>query len=86
MPKKVNYDFALEMQEARHERIIKKFIALIAFLVFALIASNGAWLYYESQFVEEKTVIEADQEADNQSRNIIIGGDYNADKAEGDGY
>ena len=83
---KVNYEFALEMQGARLERTNKRYFVLIIILVVALISSNLGWLYYESQFVDEKTVIEADQEADNLSKNVIIGGDYNACETEGNGY
>ena len=81
---RINYEFALEMQGARLERTNKRMFALVVILVIALIGSNLGWLYYESQYVDEKTVIEAEQDADNQSRNIIIGGDYNV-KTEGDG-
>lgn len=40
-----------------------------------LIASNLAWFYYESQFTDEITTIEATQ--DGNGNNIVGGGDVN---------
>lgn len=55
--------FQFESSQARLERIIKLLWALCLLLVVLLVATNGAWLYYESQFsTQENTVIK--QEVD----------------------
>lgn len=65
-----------ESEMARAERYFKKLWAVIIILLFMLVATNIAWLWYESQFetVEEieETVIEAEQ---GDGTNIVGGGD-----------
>lgn len=81
---KVNYEVALDIQGARLERIIKRMYIIILFLIVSLIGTNLGWLYYERQFETcETTTIKAEQEANGNSNNYIIGGDY-AREAEGD--
>lgn len=57
---------------ARLERTIKRMWILIILLVVVLFGSNAAWVYYESQFVDESWTYEAT--ADNGS-NAIANGD-----------
>lgn len=74
--------FAHESEMARLERQIKRlWIVLIMTIVF-LVASNAAWIYYESQM--EEITITAEQTADGQSNNYAIGGDFIGGAAEGD--
>lgn len=56
------------------ERSNKRVWILCLILVLALIGTNGAWIYYESQweYIQESTQIEAQQEGE---LNIIGGGD-----------
>lgn len=63
-----------ESQIARLERVNKRFFILVICLLVALIVTNGAWLWYESQF--EDVVITAEQSADGNSNNYAVGGDY----------
>lgn len=65
-----------ESDMARMERQIKRlWIVLIMTIVF-LVATNAAWIYYESQWETVETVTqEVTQEADN-GINRFIGGDY----------
>ena len=49
---------AHESEVARLERIIKRLWIMALILIILLVATNGAWLYYESQF--EDTVITQD--------------------------
>lgn len=60
------------------DRANRRLIAVIILLVCVLLASNGAWLYYESQFESEITTtsIKAEQQADGDSNNYVIGGNY----------
>ena len=69
---------AHESAMARMERIIHRLWALVIIIFVALLITNGAWLYYESQFevVEETTTTEeVDQKinADNGSKAYIAG-------------
>lgn len=65
----------------------KRSFILCVILLIVLLASNGAWIYYESQFQDETStsiqMIEAEQDADNGGNNIIVGGNYG--KAEDEG-
>ena len=65
-----------EQYAARLERTNKRAFILNVILILILLATNIGWLYYESQFTDEKVVIEAEQKADKDSSNYIIGGDY----------
>lgn len=64
---------------ARMERANKRLWVVIIILIIALIGSNAAWIYYESQFeVIEETQIDAEQETEEGS-NYVIGGDFNGE-------
>lgn len=45
---------------ARLERIIKRLWITIVILIFALIVTNSAWIWYEAQFVDESVWQEVD--------------------------
>ena len=63
-----------ESDMSRLERQLKRLWIVILVLIFLLVGSNCAWLWYESQFqVVEETVIEAEQ--DGSAINIVGGGD-----------
>lgn len=71
---KINLNYALDSQGARLERANKRLFILCVILIIISFTTNGLWVVYESQF---KTIsIEAEQEADGDSNNYIIGGDY----------
>lgn len=60
---------------SRLERQLKRLWIVILVLIFMLVGSNCAWLWYESQFeTVEETYQEVVQEADN-GENHFIGGD-----------
>lgn len=70
-----------EASMSRMERTIKRLWITIMLLIFLLVGSNLAWLYYNEQFeTVESTAItqEVEQEADNGTNNFI-GGDYNGE-------
>ena len=60
---------------ARMERANKRLWVVIIILIIALIGSNVAWIYYESQFETVITEIEAEQETADGGNNYISGGD-----------
>ena len=72
--RKIEY-IAFESVCIRFERINKRLWILCIILAIMLIASNLAWFYYESQFTDEITTIEATQ--DGNGNNIVGGGDVN---------
>lgn len=41
---------------ARMERMIKRLWILCIILILLLVGTNGAWILYESQFIDEVTV------------------------------
>ena len=51
---------AHESAMARQERTIKRLWILLIFVISLLVATNGAWIWYESQFVEESVWQEVD--------------------------
>ena len=61
---------AHESEVARLERIIKRLWILCIIIFVALIATNGAWLWYESQW--EDVVVS--QEVDTGNGNAVVSG------------
>lgn len=66
-----------EAETSRLERIIKRMWVLIIIMLLALIATNGAWLYYENQFVDEETTITQDVDSGDGETNVTGIGDIN---------
>ena len=73
LPESVPY-IVHESDMSRLERQLKRLWVVILVLIFMLVGSNCAWLWYESQFETVETVQEVVQEADN-GENHFIGGD-----------
>ena len=65
-PKDVPY-IVREGAVARLDRVIKRLYKLIVLLIILLVASNAAWLYYESSFEE----IRIEQENESGYNNFI---------------
>ena len=61
-----------ESEMARAERTIKRLWITTLVLIFMLVGTNAAWMYYESQW--ETVHQEVVQEADNGTNNFV-GGD-----------
>lgn len=57
-----------EGEMARMERVNNRLWVIIIILIVALLATNGAWIWYENQFIDEVTVT---QENDNGYNNYI---------------
>lgn len=73
MEEMINMRYILDAQGARLERSNKRLFILCVVLLIVLLATNGGWLFYESQFSDETTtMIEAEQDGD---VNVIGGGD-----------
>lgn len=58
------------------ERANKRLWVIIILLVILLTATNGLWVWYESQF-EDTITTTYEQETDDGGSNFIVGGDYN---------
>ena len=54
------FKFQFESAQARLERVITKLWIVCILLVMLLVVTNGLWVYYESQFEIEKTVVTQD--------------------------
>ena len=65
---------AYELSMARAERTAKRLWITILTLIFLLVGSNCAWLWYEAQFETVEYTQEVTQEADNGTNNFV-GGD-----------
>ena len=62
-----------ESAMARAERTAKRLWITVLVLIVMLVSTNGAWIWYESQFSDIETTIEAEQ--DGSGVNIVSGGD-----------
>lgn len=71
---KINLNYVLESQGSRLERTNKRLFIVTIILIIVLLVTNGLWITYETQF--ETISIEAEQEADGDSNNYVIGGNY----------
>lgn len=60
-----------EAEMARAERYFKKLWAVIIILLFMLVATNIAWLWYESQFETIETTESYDLNADGNGNEIM---------------
>ena len=68
--------YTLEAMMARMDRIIKRLWIVILLLIVLLVASNCAWLYYESQYeTETVTTQTVTQHTDIGGNNDFVGGD-----------
>ena len=73
-PERVPY-IVHEASMARMERQAKRLWITILVLIFILIGTNGAWLWYNSQFEAVETVTEEYQADASDGGNAIINGD-----------
>ena len=60
-PKDVPY-IAHEVAVARLERVIKRMWVLVLLLIILFVVSNGAWIWYESQYQTIETTITQENE------------------------
>ena len=65
-PKDVQY-YSYDVALARLDRVIKRLYKIVILLIILLVASNAAWLYYESSFEE----IRIEQENESGYNNFI---------------
>lgn len=63
-----------ESSQARMERTNKRMWILCIILIVSLIGTNGAWIYYESQF--EDTEVSQEIDTGNGDATVIGVGDY----------
>lgn len=66
---------AHESAQARQERTIKRLWILCIIMFVALVVSNTAWVYYDSQFETSITKIQAEQDAQG-GNNYVVNGNY----------
>lgn len=75
-----------ESSQARMERVNRRMWILCLVLIVSLLGTNGAWIYYESQFEDVVTTetITQEAQADGDSDVQLIGGDYNGSESKAD--
>ena len=66
-----------ESTNSRFERVIKRLWITILILIFLLLGTNLAWLYYESQFEQVTETTTVTQDTGQGGDNSYIGGDSN---------
>lgn len=64
---------AHESEVARLERVIKRLWILCIIIFLAFVISNGAWIWYENQFMDEVTITQENKDGYNN----YIGNDGN---------
>ena len=67
-----------EAELARAERTVKRLWITILLLIVLLVGTNGAWIWYQSQFEYSQTTQEVTQES-NHGDNSFIGGDVDGE-------
>lgn len=75
--------FVHEGMMVRQERTIKRLWILCIIMFLSLVLTNAGWIWYESQFEDVVTTTqEVEQDADDNSFNSFVGGDYYGSKTE----
>lgn len=70
---------AHESMLARMERTIKRLFILCLVIFICFVASNVAWLYYESQFQYVESTQTVTQDSGEGGNNNFVGGDSNGE-------
>lgn len=68
---------------ARQERTIKRLWIIVLILILLLAATNGAWIYYESQFIDE--YVEQEVDTGDGAAYVAGIGDVNYGESQADG-
>ena len=66
-----------ESSQARMERVNRRLWVLCLVLIVSLLGTNGAWLYYESQFTD--TEVSQDIDTGQGDATVIGIGDYHGE-------
>lgn len=78
MDERITIDYvAHEADMARMERINRRLWIVVLVLIVLLAESNAAWIWYESQFVDEVTVTQESDAKDGGTAIVNNGGDVN---------
>lgn len=75
-----------ENMRAQLDAHARRLVWVIVLLVILLVASNGAWLWYESQFEDKVVRTEIEQDTSDGGNNYIVGGDYNGETKDNDNH
>lgn len=67
--------YDIDLLSAMAERTIKRLWIVVLVLIIALIGTNGAWLYYQSQFEDVVTTEIVQENADGYNNYIGNDGD-----------
>ncbi len=78
---KENDQYMIDIISALAERTVKRLWVALILTILLLVASNGLWIWRESQFETVKTTIEAEQESE-EGNNYAVGGDFSYGETE----
>ena len=67
---------AHELDMARTERANRRLWVVVILLIFLLVGSNLAWVYYENQFEDSVTTTTIDATQEGSGNNTVVSGDY----------
>ena len=82
-PEQASIPFIVHEKEmARKDRTETRLWILIILLVVLLVGTNGAWLWYESQFEYVEITQDVVQDSGDGGSNSFIGGDYSGDSTD----
>ena len=73
---KENDQYMIDIISALAERTVKRLWIALILTILLLVASNGLWIWRESQFANETWTYEAEQDTDGGGNNTFVGGDY----------
>ncbi len=73
--------WSFESEAIRMHQTNKRLFVLCVILIIALFVSNGAWVFYESQFVDE---IQIEQEVDTGDGDAYVNGIGDLNYGEGE--
>ena len=73
---------AHESITARMERSNVRAWTICVILIIALLGTNAGWLYYEHQFDDRVTTIEAEQNSEQGGANYLVNGNYGETESE----
>lgn len=59
--------YGIDVIAAMAERTVKRLWIIIILLIVLFVGSNAAWIWYESQFIDEEWTFEADADGDSNA-------------------
>ena len=85
MVEKEKDQYMIDIVSALAERTVKRLWVALILTIVLLVASNGLWIWRESQFTDVVTTQTVEQETDGNGDNTFVGGDlYGSSESDND--